>query len=171
MRPAWPTRALTVFATSLAAFTALVEQRPKLVWNASASVPIGLYAVRPIDRLHVGELVVVRPPQPLDSFLDRRGYLPLGVPLVKHVVGLSGQRVCRLRRTITVDGVAVAVALERDRRGRALPSWTGCRVIRPAEVFLMNLESRDSLDGRYFGPLPITAIIGQAQPLWIERQR
>ena len=29
----------------------------------------------------------------------------------------------------------------------------------------MNWEVRDSLDGRYFGPLPASAVIGRATPL------
>ena len=32
----------------------------------------------------------------------------------------------------------------------------------------MNRQVRDSLDGRYFGPLPATAIIGRAIPLWTD---
>jgi type IV secretory pathway protease TraF len=30
----------------------------------------------------------------------------------------------------------------------------------------MNWQSAESLDGRYFGALPISAIIGKAEPLW-----
>ncbi len=30
----------------------------------------------------------------------------------------------------------------------------------------MNWQSDDSLDGRYFGPLPATSILGRAIPLW-----
>ncbi|WP_407808323.1 S26 family signal peptidase, partial [Staphylococcus aureus] len=82
------------------------------------------------------------------------GYLPRGVPLLKRVAGLPGQRVCRSGRTITVDGRAIGDALDRDRRGRELPTWQGCRVIADDELFLMNWQVRDSLDGRYFGPLP-----------------
>ena len=32
----------------------------------------------------------------------------------------------------------------------------------------MNWEVRDSLDGRYFGPLPAASIIGRAQPLYTD---
>jgi type IV secretory pathway protease TraF len=32
----------------------------------------------------------------------------------------------------------------------------------------MNRQSAASFDGRYFGPLPITTIVGRADPLWIE---
>ncbi|MBV8103395.1 MAG: S26 family signal peptidase [Hyphomicrobiales bacterium] len=38
-------------------------------------------------------------------------------------------------------------------------------VIAADEVFLMNAAA-DSLDGRYFGPLPAASIIGRAAPLW-----
>jgi type IV secretory pathway protease TraF len=63
----------------------LFRPAPRLIWNASASVPIGLYAVRPSGALHVDELLVVMPPEPLATFLDERRYLPKGVPLLKHV--------------------------------------------------------------------------------------
>jgi type IV secretory pathway protease TraF len=60
-----------------------------------ASVPIGLYAVHPVGALHVNNLLVVIPPEPLATFLDERRYLPKGVPLLKHVLALPGQTVCR----------------------------------------------------------------------------
>src|SRR3546814_14005983 len=56
-------------------------------------------------------------------------------------------------------------ALEHDRRGRPLPIWTGCRLVADGELFLMNWQVRDSLDGRYFGPLPANSVIGRATPL------
>ena len=128
-------------------------------------MPTGLYAVRPAGVLHVGELVVLRPPEPLASFLADRGYLPKGVPLLKRILALPGQTVCRVGRTITIDAIATGEALEFDRRGRPLPVWQGCRAIAPGEVFVMNSRSEDSLDGRYFGPLPASAITGRADPL------
>jgi conjugative transfer signal peptidase TraF len=160
----------TYFATLAVGLSALFHPTPKLIWNASASVPIGLYALRPAGVLHVTELVVVRPPEPLASYLADRGYLPEGVPLLKRVLALPGQTVCRADRTITVDGVAMGEALERDRRGRALPVWQGCRAVAAGEVFLMNRQSEDSLDGRYFGSLPAAAIVGRAEPLWTDEE-
>ena len=163
-------RARWVSATLAAALGAglavLVHPAPKWIWNASASVPIGLYAVHPAGPLHVGELLVVVPPEPLAAFLAERRYLPKGVPLLKHVLALPGHRVCRTGRLIAIDGKAVAEALESDRRGRALPAWRGCRVVAAGEVFLMNRRSADSLDGRYFGALTETTIIGRADPIW-----
>ena len=34
----------------------------------------------------------------------------------------------------------------------------------------MNWQSANSLDSRYFGVLPISAIIGKAAPLWTSRE-
>lgn len=139
---------------------------PLLVWNASASVPIGLYAVEQPADLHVADLVIVRPPEQLESFLADRNYLPRGVPLLKHVLALAGRSLCRTGLVITINAVAVANARERDSQGRPLPSWQGCRIVRENEVFLLNSQSSDSLDGRYFGVLPISSIVGRALPLW-----
>ena len=81
--------ALGVGATAL---PQLDDRPPWLVWNASASVPIGLYAVDTIIGVHAGDLVVVRPPEPLARFLADRGYLPRGVPLLKHVAASPDKR-------------------------------------------------------------------------------
>lgn len=156
----------TLAATLGAGLAVLVHPAPKWIWNASASVPIGLYAVHPAGTLHVGELLVVAPPEPLAAFLAGRGYLPKGVPLLKHVLALPGHQICRTARAIVVDGVTAGEAQARDGKGRALPIWRGCRVVARGDVFLMNRRSVDSLDGRYFGALPDTAIVGQADPIW-----
>jgi type IV secretory pathway protease TraF len=33
-------------------------------------------------------------------------------------------------------------------------------------VFLLNRQAPNSLDGRYFGPVPARQVIGGARPLW-----
>lgn len=140
----------------------------KLIWNATASAPIGFYTVSPAGRIEVPDLVAVMPPEPFASFMVERGYVGRDVPILKHVVGLPGQRVCRDGRAITVDDVPLGEARDRDSRGRDLPVWRGCRVIGGGELFLMNLEAADSLDGRYFGPFPASAVIGRATPLFTD---
>jgi conjugative transfer signal peptidase TraF len=163
--------AMTTAAITVVSGAAVLHPAPRLIWNASASVPIGLYAVHPARPLHVNDLVVVMPPEPLVSFLDTRRYLPIGVPLLKHIAAIPGQTVCRIARTIMVDGIIAGAALDRDSRGRPLPVWQGCRLLAQGEVFLMNEQSRDSLDGRYFGPLPAAAIVGKAEPIWIAKRQ
>jgi conjugative transfer signal peptidase TraF len=156
----------TYVATLGATASAFVHPLPRFIWNASVSVPIGLYVVHPARTLSITELVVVQPPQDLAHFLADRRYLPTGVPMLKRVLALPGQTVCRNARTITVDGIAMGEALDRDSQGRPLPVWQGCQHIADGQVFLMNWQSGDSLDGRYFGPLSRATIVGRADPLW-----
>ena len=165
--------ALTVTAIALALITSTMTAKPmpRLLWNASASVPIGLYGIAALGKLAIADLVVVAPPKPLAAFLASRGYLPLGVPLIKHVFALPGQSVCRNGLLVAVDGIAAGRALARDWRGRALPAWQGCRVITSDEVFLMNSDEAASFDGRYFGPVPRSAIVGRALRLWTLAKR
>jgi conjugative transfer signal peptidase TraF len=143
---------------------------PSYIWNVSESVPVGLYRLQPVHRLSLTELVAIRPPEPLGTFLDLNGYLPVGVPMLKRILALPGQTVCRTGQTITVDDVEAGQARERDTRGRPLPVWQGCRVLSVSEFFVMNWQSADSFDGRYFGPIPASAVIGQATPVWIEEE-
>jgi type IV secretory pathway protease TraF len=112
--------------------------------------------------------VAVRPPEPIASYLANGGFLPREVPLLKHVVAVSGQTVCRSADVVTVDRAAVGKAKDRDHLGRPLPRWSGCHTLSAGEVFLMNPVVPDSLDSRYFGPLPVTAIIARAVPLWTD---
>lgn len=166
-------RAILVCALGGAGVLALACEhghRRLYMWNASESVPLGLYRLHPTKVLHVGELVAVLPPDPLASFLAGRSYLPRGIPMLKHVLALPGQTVCRVELSIFVDAIAVGDARERDSRGRPLPVWQGCRVIADGEVFLMNWQSADSFDGRYFGPISSSAVIARAQPVWIEKE-
>lgn len=167
------TRCPTIFAATVAVgllLSTIGGATPRYIWNASNSVPVGLYRVQPATQLTVTELVAVQPPDLLAIFLDLNGYLPVGVPMLKRVLALSGQTVCRHGLTIAVDGIDVGDARERDGRGRPLPSWSGCRVIAEGDVFVMNWQSEDSLDGRYFGPLPASAVIGKVVPVWTDEE-
>ena len=163
------TIALTLGASALVLAT-IDETPPSFIWNVSESVPLGLYHLQAPKQLTLTELVAIRPPEPLASFLDLNGYLPVGVPMLKRVLALPGQTVCRSGLIIAVDGIEMGQARERDSRGRPLPAWHGCRVIATDELFVMNWQSVDSLDGRYFGPIPASAVIGHALPIWTKEE-
>jgi type IV secretory pathway protease TraF len=49
-----------------------------------------------------------------------------------------------------------------------LPEWQGCQILAADQVFLMNWQSADSLDGRYFGPVARSTIFALALPVWTE---
>jgi type IV secretory pathway protease TraF len=90
--------------------------------------------------------------------------------MLKQVLALPGQTVCRKGLTISVDGIDMGDALPRDSRGRPLPVWQGCRVVDADELFLMNWQSADSFDGRYFGFVPNSSVIGKALPMWTREE-
>ena len=169
MRGRLATIVMTFGAVALVMST-MGEATPAYIWNVSKSVPIGLYQLQPAGRLAVTELVAVRPPEPLATFLDLNGYLPIGVPMLKRVLALPGQTVCREGLTISVDAIEMGDAKARDGRGRPLPAWQGCCVVGADELFLMNWQSEDSLDGRYFGLVPHASVIGKALPVWTKEE-
>ncbi|RVT73052.1 S26 family signal peptidase [Agrobacterium sp. CNPSo 2736] len=157
---------VTYFSAVATTASIFIDPAKKLIWNASASVPVGLYRIVRADRLDVTDLAVVMPPDDLADFLDERRYLPRGLPLLKRVLALSGTTVCRNGAEITAYGMAYGQARERDGQGRPLPVWQGCRTLRVGEAFFMKWDSPDSFDSRYFGPLPLSTVVGRAIPLW-----
>jgi conjugative transfer signal peptidase TraF len=159
-----PAVALAALASALA-LTIIMPPRPLLVWNASASAPIGLYAVAAGAPVATGDMVIARLPEPWRRFAARRHYLPANVPLVKRVAAEPGDRVCAIRDTITVEDRAVAVRRERDGQGRPMPRWQGCLTLRHGATLLL-MPDPASFDGRYFGPTKRDDVVGKARSLW-----
>lgn len=162
---------ITQGAALLGCVTAFLTPLPRLVWNTTSSTPVGLYRIVRAHHVRAGDLVAILPPNALADWLARRGYVPRHVPLLKHVAAIEGQSVCRTGHTITIDGVVAGVARPRDHLGRSLPVWSGCRRIGRGELFVMNARVPDSLDGRYFGPIPAVGLFGRAVPLWTQASR
>ncbi|MDV3455868.1 S26 family signal peptidase [Sphingomonas sp. HF-S4] len=149
------------------AVASLLPRVPLLVWNVSASAPRGLYGVLPGAVLDRGMMVVARTPAAVRALAAERHYLPANVPLVKRVAALPGDRVCARGRWIYVRYSAVAHRQTHDHAGRAMPWWRGCRPLGKAEYLLL-MPADASFDGRYFGPVTRTNILGRAVPLWTE---
>lgn len=155
----------------LIAFWAVVIQMvfppaPRLVWNASASVPIGLYWVRPGARIATGDMVVARTPQPFRRLAAERRYLPENVPLVKRVAAQAGDRICASGDTILVNGRKAVTRLARDGQGRPMPWWEGCRTLAQGQYLLLMTDVAGSFDGRYFGVTEQADVVGKARLLW-----
>ena len=136
-----------------------------LVWNASASAPVGLYwlhAGKPVRR---GDMVVAWMPEPDRMLAARRHYLPSNVPLVKRVAAISGDRVCAVGSAVSINGTRVAARKPTDAAGRRMPWWNGCRRLGKEEYFLL-MDSPLSFDGRYFGLTRGDHVLGRAELLW-----
>jgi type IV secretory pathway protease TraF len=137
---------------------------PRLVWNATASAPEGVYFVHPGAPLSVGDLAAVRPDPELARWLDARGYLPTGALLIKRVAARPPSEVCRNGAEVRISGAVVAQAAAADRARRPLPSWRGCRALARGELFFLN-PAPGSLDSRYFGPVSADAVVGRVTRL------
>ena len=144
---------------------AILPPTPRLLWNASASAPIGLYQVSPGAPVMTGDMVVARLPEPFRALAAARRYLPRNVPLVKRVAAQAGDEVCALGDQVFVNGRPVARRKKSDAMGRVMPWWHGCRMLRRQQLFLL-MESPNSFDGRYVGVSEGTDLIGKAQLLW-----
>ncbi|MDZ7281349.1 S26 family signal peptidase [Sphingomonas sanguinis] len=145
--------------------TLALPPAPRLVWNASASAPIGLYTVAPGTAAQPGDMVIARLPKPYRRLAATRRYIPLNVPLVKRVAATAGDEVCALGRQVFVNGRPVAERLASDRAGRPMPHWSGCRRLRGEQRFLL-MDAPASFDGRYFGVTEGVDIVGKARLLW-----
>lgn len=152
------------FGVAILGATIVAPPAPRLVWNASASAPPGLYVITYNSTIRRGSTVLALLPAPVRRFAAERHYLPLNVPLIKRVAGIGGDRVCARGATIMRNGTIIATRHARDRRGRALPWWRGCHRLRDGEFFLLNAPP-DSFDGRYFGITRRTDVIGKAHKL------
>jgi conjugative transfer signal peptidase TraF len=140
------------------------NERPWLLYNASGSAPIGFYRIE-YRSPHRGETAVIRPSATLEKLLSTHGLLPSGVPLLKQIIALGGDRICRSDGVILINGKAIAEALDHDAEGRPLPAWDGCFTLFAGQFFLLQPHPY-SFDSRYFGPVGEAQIIGVARPLW-----
>ena len=107
----------------------------------------------------------MRLPAAAAELAHARGYLPRRALLLKPVVAVGGDRVCRWRSRILINGKLRAVAADQDRAGRQLPVWRGCRPLRPGEIFVLSLKP-GSFDSRYFGVLTRDCTVGRVALLW-----
>ena len=160
----------TIIAAAVASVPLLVTIAampvPRLVWNASASAPLGLYQVTPDAPVRSGDMVIAWVPEGARMLAARRRYLPANVPLVKRVAAVSGDTVCAIVPVVSINGRRVVERRRFDGRGRVLPWWEGCVTLRSGELFLLMTDAADSFDGRYFGPTGAQDVLGRARLLW-----
>lgn len=139
--------------------------RPFLVWNASASAPIGLYAIGGRNRIEAGDMVLARVPESWQRLAGARRYIPVNVLLVKRVAALPGDTVCTGGQNIIVNGRLIAERRYVDGAGWSMPWWSGCVTLQGSALFLL-MDNPDSFDGRYFGSTERGDVIGKANLLW-----
>jgi conjugative transfer signal peptidase TraF len=145
-----------------------LSHQPFLIWNATDSVPVGLYRLSKVAAVH-GDIVAVRLPRSIADFASVRLYLPSNVLLLKPLSATAGDQVCRRGSLVFINGALRAIASIADSRGQRLPMWQGCIMLGPDEAIVIGAH-RHSYDSRYFGPITTCAIVGRAVPIWIYQE-
>ncbi len=167
---------LTACGLAALAWASFVHPPPRLIYNSSDSVAVGWYRIDPLGHgsgslprpLSMGSIVLATLPPDAAALAAQRGYLPTRVPLLKRVGAVAPQEVCVVGAVVRIDGVPSAAVLPADRWSRPLPSWQQCRRLESGELFLLSVTNPASFDGRYFGPVSASAVIGIARPVWLE---
>ena len=139
---------------------------PAVLYNPSASAPVGFYAIKKKYPIRKGALVAAYPPQWARILAAERGYLPADLPVLKSVWGEPGDKVCASKTYISVDGNPDIPVRETDRVGRVMPRWNECRTLQSGEYFLISIDVQTSFDSRYFGPVRDEDIIGNVRLIW-----
>lgn len=148
-------------------------------FNVSASAPSGLWHIKPlIAHLNRHTWVIACPASCTYVFTTAkaRGYLPPGpcpgnfAPLIKQVAAVPGDTVQLTRHGIHVNGHLLPHTrpLVTDRHGRSMPQLNvATHRVPPGLVWLISGQERArGFDSRYFGPLPIRQVLGQAKLVW-----
>jgi conjugative transfer signal peptidase TraF len=146
--------------TALACLTA-----SQIIWNRTASLPLGFYLRTPAVRVGEGMLVALPIPPSVRSLVHDRRYLRDGSLLVKPVAAVAGDHVCARRGILFINGEPFGSILPRDSENRELPVYQGCGVLPDGQVFLASHHPR-SFDSRSFGPVDVHALQGTVTPLW-----
>jgi conjugative transfer signal peptidase TraF len=168
-------RRIAILAAALLVPVALfcLGQFAGLRLNLTPSYPPGLWRIEALGRsVAIGDVIFIcPPPTPEFAMALARGYLLPGScagglsPLIKKVVAGAGQDV-RIGSSVVIDGrdLAHSGVHAVDAAGRPLTPWRGGIV--PAGQIFLHSDFAGSYDSRYFGPLPVSGILGRAVPVF-----
>jgi conjugative transfer signal peptidase TraF len=158
---------MAAFAVSMGVL-AWKQWGPQMLINGTASEPLGLYRlVRHGSADYRSGMYVVFPvPPDMQALVYGRHWMPDGVPFLKELAALGGDRVCVLPHRLEINGRYVGPVYEEDSQGRALPRNLGCFPVPQGMFFAASGHLDKSFDSRYFGPLPLTQLLGEARPVW-----
>jgi len=139
-----------------------------LVINETPSEPLGVYRVvahRKEEYLR-GMRVLFAVPVEVRAIVYGRGWLRNGLPLMKEIQGLAGDRICIFANRLEINGRPSGPVFAEDSQGLPLPRLRGCFEVPAGCFFAASQRIATSFDGRYFGALPLDVLQGEARPVW-----
>jgi conjugative transfer signal peptidase TraF len=167
-------RTIGIIALSTVALV-YVSQVAGFYPNLSSSAPIGIWEKRPIpEKLQRGMMIWMCPPSTVAVVkrLAADGALPYGACpesnvalLLKPVAAVPGDTVqIRHGSPVKVNSKPLDNTIASD----SLPAWPdGEYKVQPGEVWVFSSYNKKSFDSRYFGPVRIDLVKGEAVPLLV----
>ncbi len=137
--------------------------KPVVLYNPSASAPIGWYRLRANTPVKIGDQVAAYAPDWARKLAGERQYLPQEYPMIKTIWASSGTKICAHNNRISVPNYPVITALQRDSLGRDMPKLSGCFTLKPGEYFLVSPDVQTGFDSRYFGAVEAQNILGKVE--------
>jgi type IV secretory pathway protease TraF len=125
---------------------------PRLVYNASASAPLGFYSVTRHGAISRGDLVLARLPDAARRLAADPRLSAARCAGRKARSGILGDIVCVDSGIVLIDNRVAARTLLMDREGRSLPAWHGWRPLTEGEIFLLNESAVASFEAGISGP-------------------
>ena len=139
---------------------------PTLLLNLTPSLPKGVYKLEPVTDIKKGEIVAFRPPARVYRALGTRAWLNEEKLFIKPIGATTGDTVCNKGNVLLVNQDRELLVSHSDSQGQKLPRLEGCRTVGSREFLPISTHSPRSFDGRYFGPIPTSGIVGKATPLF-----
>lgn len=165
---------LAVVLASLGAVGGAVK-RSGLRLQHTGSLPLGVYQDIRSTAVVPGAIGVWCLPREIARWAVVRGYLGRGScvggaePLGKVVLAVQGDTVQLTGAGVILNGSPVpnSAPILIDSHGRRItPAPYGMYVIGPGKIWLWSPYTSRSFDSRYFGPIPIRALVSLVRPVW-----
>lgn len=157
-------------AAVIVSITVLVWKQwgPTMLINETPSEPLGVYRLVGHDSREYrrGMYVVFPVPRELHALVYGRHWMRNGIPFLKELLGLAGDRVCIFPDRLEINDRPVGPIFSVDSNGQSLPHHPGCFVVQPGYFFAASQYLNKSFDGRYFGALALSVLQGEARPVW-----
>jgi signal peptidase I len=151
-----------------------------LTANLTPSVPVGLYLSDANQQgAERGKLVTFHPHNAAAQYAFQRGWMKPGSVYVKRVAAVAGDMVCADKeltiRTQSVGETSAFVRVgeiaETDHDGQPLPHLlSGCERVPEGYFLPVGDGLPNSYDGRYYGFVPVSAIVASLRPLWTKSE-
>lgn len=132
-----------------------------LTYSVSRSVPKNIYLVMPSREFKRGDLVQFIPPEPFKKFLLTKHWLPQSGLMLKYVYAVPGDFVCNENHVVMVNKRKVGPVYTFYNKKNKLPQTKFCGKLTDNQYLLMSTCVKRSYDGRYFGPVRKTNIVGK----------